>query len=268
MNTTIEMTTTAAAVVVARAELSALVEEVHALPADRFLGRTDCVAWTVRDVVAHLAGAADEAVHPAVQARHMLTARTRLRKLPLADALTAQQIADRSRRSAAEIVAELTRLTPKVPAARARVPGLVRRRKLPDPSALPGDDLGYLLDVIYTRDVWMHRIDISRATGRALSDSGVEELVVGQIVRDLQRGWAGPPVRLVLTGRVEGEWPLGGSPDGPEVTVDTVSLCRLLSGRSDETGLESGGEVRVEVGSAPSRDRTVTDQLRLHRILF
>ena len=26
--------------------------------------------------------------------------------------------------------------------------------------------LAYLMDIVYTRDVWMHRIDICRATGR------------------------------------------------------------------------------------------------------
>ena len=28
--------------------------------------------------------------------------------------------------------------------------------------------MGYLVDVILTRDTWMHRVDVSRATGRAL----------------------------------------------------------------------------------------------------
>ena len=30
-------------------------------------------------------------------------------------------------------------------------------------------NVGHLMDVIYTRDVFMHRIDISRAVGRELS---------------------------------------------------------------------------------------------------
>lgn len=261
MNATIAMTTTADAVGAARAELSALVEQVRALPADHLRRPTECVGWTVRDVLAHLTGAAQEAVHPSVQARHVLTARTRLRRLPLADALTSQQIADRSDQSDAEIITELEVLAPTVPAARARIPGLVRRQKLPDPAALPGDNLGYLLDVIYTRDIWMHRIDISRATGCVLPGSGVEGLVVGQVVRDLQRGWAGPPFQLVLTGLVEGQWPIGESNTGPTLTLDCVLLCRLLSGRSDETGLDTE--------AIPNHlDQRVTNHLRLHRILF
>lgn len=261
MNTTIEMTTPTDAVGVARAELSALVDQVYELTADDFRSPTECEGWTIRDVVAHLTGAADEAVHLRVQAKHMITAKTRLRKLPLVDALTTQQIADRSQKSDVDIVSELASLAPKVPAARARVPGLIRRQKFPDPAALPGDNLGYLLDVIYTRDVWMHRIDISRATSRPLPDSGVDDVVVGQIVRDLQRGWSGPSFGLQLTGRTEGEWPVGTPDAGPTVTVDTVVLCRLLSGRSDETGLGD----RAASGSP---DSSVTEWLRRHRIIF
>ncbi|WP_426594417.1 maleylpyruvate isomerase family mycothiol-dependent enzyme [Cellulomonas sp. McL0617] len=261
MSATVEMTSRADAVDAATAELSALIDDVRALTSEDFRSPTDCAGWTVRDVVAHLTGAADEAVHPMVLVRHMVTARTRLRGSALADALTAQQIADRAPTSDDEVVAELVALTPKAPAARARVPGLIRRRALPDPAALPGDTLGYLLDVTYTRDVWMHRVDIARATGRAMHDSGAEATIVGQLVRDLQRGWSGAPFRLVLTGRVEGTWRVGAADAAPTIAVDCVSLFRLLSGRSDETAL-------VDDDSTERQQATVARQLRDHRILF
>lgn len=261
MNATVEAITSPEAVAVAQAEISAFLEQVQALPPPELATPTDCAGWTVRDIVAHVTGSADEAVHPAVQARHMLVAKTRLRKLPLVDALSTQQLADRSQQSDAEVIAELAALAPRVPAARRRVPAVVRRLRLPDPAALPGDRLGYLLDVIYTRDVWMHRIDISRATRRALPTSGLESVVVGQVVRDLQRGWSGPPFRLVLTGHVAGEWPVGGPDIGPPITVDGVALCRLLSGRSDETGLDVGM-------TSDHLAQAVTERLRRHRILF
>jgi hypothetical protein len=137
------------------------------------------------------------------------------------------------------------------------MPGVIRHRRLPDPAAQHGDDLGYLLDVIYTRDIWMHRIDLSRATALPMPRSDGENVVVEQIVRDLQRGWSGPAFTLELTGRVPGRWAIGDPGHATAtITEDGVALCRLLAGRSDETllGPDTSGSIRA--------------QLRHHRILF
>lgn len=254
----IQQTSRTDAVEIARAELAALSSTVQGLGPGDFARSTDCEGWTVRDIVAHLTGALDEAVHPHVQARHMVMAKTRLRRVPVADALTHQQVADRAERSDSELARELAELAPRVPRARARVPQLLRKLPFPDPGALPGDNLGYLLDVIYSRDVWMHRIDISRAIARPMPHSDAEDAIVEQVVRDLQRGWSGPSFTLVLTGRVEGSWLVGNEGDEDQtVTEDCVALCRLLSGRSDETSLAAD----AAAGSAQA-------QLRHHRIVF
>ena len=124
--------------------------------------------------------------------------------------------------------------------------------------ALPGDKLAHLLDVIYPRDVWMHRIDIARATGCELVRSHAEPAIVAQVVRDLARAWRDPAFTLTLTGRVEGSWQVGTGEGGEgEVSVDAVALCRLLAGRSDET--------------APAYDGPAPDlvaRLRSSRVLF
>ena len=254
----VQQTNRTEAVEIARAELTALLDTVRGLAPDDFTRPTDCEGWTVRDIVAHLAGASDEAVHPHVQARHMVMAKTKLRTMPIADALTHQQVADRAKQSDADLVGELVKLSPRVPRGRARIPRLLRKLPFPDPGALPGDDLGYLLDVIYTRDIWMHRIDISRAIARPMQPSGVENAVVAQVVRDLQRGWSGPSFTLVLTGHVEGSWPVGNeSPSDETITEDCVALCRLLSGRSDETSLTGNADAK-----------SARAQLQHHRIVF
>ena len=53
---------------------------------------------------------------------------------------------------------------------RRRIPGFVRRMRLPEPQVVNGVpetwSLGYLTDVILTRDPWMHRLDLARATGQ------------------------------------------------------------------------------------------------------
>jgi hypothetical protein len=118
--------------------------------------------------------------------------------------------------------------------------------------------MGYLIDVIYARDVWMHRIDIARATGCPMPVSDAEPAIVAQVVRDLSRAWVGPPFALTLTGRVEGTWRVGdGTGDAGEATVDTIALCRLLSGRSDETRVSYDGP-----------DPGLVDRLRRTRVLF
>jgi hypothetical protein len=99
MSNLIEQTTPTDAVLVAEAELTILVDTVRGLRAEDFASPTDCVGWTVRDIVAHLTGAAEEAVHPTVMVRHLVKATTTLRRLPLADALTHVQVADRAGRA-------------------------------------------------------------------------------------------------------------------------------------------------------------------------
>src|SRR5262249_61529912 len=60
---------------------------------------------------------------------------------------------------------------PKAARARRRAPGFIRRRAMPDLQSVGGREeawtLGFLIDVILTRDPWMHRADIARATGRS-----------------------------------------------------------------------------------------------------
>jgi hypothetical protein len=59
--------------------------------------------------------------------------------------------------------------------------------------------LGYGTDVIFTRDAWMHRLDLARATGR---DPVLTADHDGIIVADVVAEWArrhGRPYRLELT---------------------------------------------------------------------
>ena len=123
---------------------------------------------------------------------------------------------------------------------------------------LPGATLGYLCDVIYTRDIWMHRVDISRATDTPMADSPAEREVVTQVVRDVARAWTAEPFTLELTGRVAGAWHVGsGEVDGPIVQLDAVDLCRALSGRAGHDPLPTAE-------AAPA----LRGQLLAMRILF
>jgi hypothetical protein len=95
--------------------------------------------------------------------------------------------------------------------------------------------LDYLTDRIYTRDVWMHRIDIARATDRPPVLTADHD---GRLVADVVAEWAGAhqqPFRLALTGPAGGTWSAGAG--GEQITLDAVEFCRIVSGRAPGTGL-------------------------------
>ena len=95
--------------------------------------------------------------------------------------------------------------------------------------------LGYLFDVILTRDTWMHRVDICRATGRPVELTAAHD---GRIVADIAVEWArrhGEPFRITLTGPAGGTYTSG--QNGDDITLDAVEFCRILSGRESGTGL-------------------------------
>lgn len=243
MNTVMTgLPTRAEARTAAEQEYAALLVMLQGLDQSLWSAPTECSPWTVRDMVAHLNGAAEEAARLSVQIRHLRGARARVGQMSFVDALNEQQLADRRGAVPADLLTELTTLAVKAPKARMRTPLFLRRRPLPEAAgALPGDPLAYLLDVIYTRDIWMHRIDIARATGCDLPDSGAEPLVVAQVVRDLARAWPAEPIVLTLRGGVGGTWPIGSVDeitDPARIELDTVAACRVWSGRSDETGLD------------------------------
>src|SRR2546430_1119880 len=80
--------------------------------------------------------------------------------------------------------------------------------------------LGSLMDVIHTRDCWMHRIDISRATGRDLVLTPEHD---GRFVADVVGEWArrhGEPFTLTLTGPAGGTYVAGDG--GGHIELDAV----------------------------------------------
>jgi hypothetical protein len=95
--------------------------------------------------------------------------------------------------------------------------------------------MGYLLDVILTRDPWMHRVDIARATGREIELTPEHDR---RIIADVIAEWArrhGTPFTLTLTGPAGGEYVAG--ENGEHITIDAVEFCRTLSGRATGIGL-------------------------------
>ncbi|GAD82673.1 maleylpyruvate isomerase family mycothiol-dependent enzyme [Nocardia asteroides] len=200
---------------------------------------TDCPEWTVRQMLSHVVGmAAMTASFPEMVRQQRAADRRCEPGQPRIDALTAHQVDLFGGRSPAELTALLAELGPRAAAARRRLPGLVRKLPMPGAERVNGVDerwtVGYLTEVILTRDPWMHRVDLSRATGRPLELSAEHD---GRIVDGVVREWAqrhGSPYRLTLHGPAGGSWAEG---DGPALELDAVEFCRILSGRASGTGL-------------------------------
>jgi uncharacterized protein (TIGR03083 family) len=198
---------------------------------------TECPGWDVRAMAAHALGMAEMAASPWESNRQTRLAR-RTGGVFL-DALTKLQVDERAGMTPAQIVDRFAARAAKAARGRRRTPALIRRRPLPIPQQVGGQDeqwtIGYLIDVILTRDPWMHRVDISRATGAPLVLSADHDAV---LVADVVAEWAarqGQPYRLRLTGPAGGQWESGG--EQPLVVMDAVEFCRAVSGRSPADGL-------------------------------
>jgi uncharacterized protein (TIGR03083 family) len=243
---------------VATAELEAELALLGSLDGRDWRRPTDCAGWDVHDLTAHLVGEYEEILRPWVLLRRLRKGHGRYPGLSRLDAHNQQQIDELGNRSGPGLIAELARLGPSAIRARRRLPGLLRglpvARLFPEEAQrMPDVGLGYLLDVILVRDVWMHRVDLARATGRPLVLEGHDREVVAQVVRDVSRSWEGPSLLLELTGPAGGRWLLGD--DGPVagVRADAVGYLRAVSGRDDRPTLEVDGDPAAAAAAAAVR---------------
>jgi uncharacterized protein (TIGR03083 family) len=205
---------------------------------------TECPGWDVAAMVGHLIGAAKNAASLREAMRQQRWAKSHADEFDgsTLDASTALQVRDHAHLSPEERLAALRDVVPAAVRTRMRLPRLVRRMTshLEESGSLaPGSPtsltFGELVDVILTRDVWMHRIDIARATDRSID---LDERTDGRIVEDVVVEWAGrhgQPFDLTLTGPAGGEFRQG---EGSEhLEYDPVEFCRILAGRAPARGL-------------------------------
>jgi uncharacterized protein (TIGR03083 family) len=202
---------------------------------------TDCVGWSVRDLGGHLVAAMRAAASFRELSSQQLEVvrRTRREGLAQVDAVTAVQI-DRARGLAAdELVAELQALVHAAGAGRGRMPGFVRRIRIPVDLGYAKErwSVGYLNDVILTRDTWLHRIDLHRALGTQPSLTAAHD---GRIIADIVADWAkrhGQTFTLELGGEAGGSFASSHTAPGELHELDAVEFCRIVSGRSAGEGL-------------------------------
>jgi uncharacterized protein (TIGR03083 family) len=216
------------------AELTAaLTPEEWALP-------TDCAAWDVRKIALHVLGSADAQASVsefAHQMRRGLPLNKQIDSHHWVDGLNELQIRERAQLSDAEIAAQLKEVGPRAVRGRWRTPLPMRFVPLPFGPPIGWQPLKYLLDVGFTRDIWCHRIDICRATGRPMQLTPDHD---GRLVADIVAEWAaihGQPFELVLDGPAGGTFAQGH--DGEHVDIDALDYIRTLTGRLPGTGVLS-----------------------------
>lgn len=197
--------------------------------------RTDCPEWDVRAMVAHLVGAAASNASGRELVRQARAARRVDRDGDFVDKVNEVQVRERADRTPEQLVADLADVAPRAVRGRRRVPRPLRAVPVPFGPPLGTRPLGYLTGCIYTRDAWMHRVDISRVTGRDLELTAAHD---GRIVADVVAEWAdrhGAAYRMRLTGPAGGTWERGAG--GEELELDAVEMLRVVSGRAPGSGL-------------------------------
>ena len=219
-------------------ELDRALEFLRTLDAEQWSIQTNCPDWDVRRMWLHVLGACEAGASMRENMHQMRAGRKRRKDLgvSLEAGLSAVQVAERESLSPPDLLERLERIAPKTIKRRSRTPHLVRAVKIGiDAPVVEKWALGYLIDVIYLRDAWMHRVDTARATGRDLDLTSEHD---GRIVADVVAEWArrhGQPFTLELTGVAGGVFTSGGG-DEPCV-IDAIEFCCLLAGRGKATGL-------------------------------
>ncbi len=226
------------------AENARLLALLRGLTEEQWQAPTDCAGWSVRDVVVHLIASAQAQASVLEFGRQVVTGRRLTAQAGggrhWVDGLNEAQLRSRKDWTAATLPDRWERHGARALAARRRMPAPVRA--LP---VLPlGTGLGvhvgwqplrYLFDMGFTRDAWVHRIDIARAAGIAPELTAEHD---GRIVADILAEWSrrhGQPYTLTLRGPAGGDFT--GGHGGEEQAVNAVEFVRILSGRAEGAGV-------------------------------
>lgn len=223
-----------------------LFDLLETLSPDDWAAPTDCDGWRVGDMVRHLLGAAKANAAVRENVRQQLWGVRHRRQYGgnALDAVNALQITDHAGLDATQLLRALRDTAPVAVTARMRTPAPIRAVTVPlaaggsTATGMPRSvNLGHLADVVYTRDVWMHTIDITRAVDRPMNVAdGVNRRIVADVVAEWV-GRHGQPVDIILTGPAGGHYRSGDLAGGSSIEYDAIEFCRVLSGRVAGEGL-------------------------------
>ncbi|SDP14672.1 TIGR03083 family protein [Nakamurella panacisegetis] len=224
-------------------ENARLLAQIRGLTIAQWNAPTDCPGWRVRDVVVHLIASAQAQANPIEFLRQVIGGRPLTEQIGghhWVDGLNEAQLRARTDWKTSALPDLWQRHSAAALRARTRMPAPIRALPvLPIGTGL-GVHIGwqplrYLFDMGFTRDVWMHRIDIARAAGIEPDLTAEHD---GRIVADILAEWSrhhGEPYTLTLTGPAGGTFHAGVA--GDTRTVDAIEFARILSGRAAGAGI-------------------------------
>jgi len=228
------------AMALADAEYARFLELLRSLDDADWATPTVCDGWDVRAVALHVLGAAEGCASMREMA-HQMRHGGKLAKERGYDhfvhGVNEVQIAERAELAPPQVVERFARVAPRAVRGRRRLPRPARRIPVGFPEPLGKRSLAYLYDLVYTRDVWMHRVDIARAVGREPRLTAEHD---GRLMADMVVDWAtthGHAFHLELTGPAGGVFEQGTG--GESTTLDAVDWIWTVSGRAAGTGLLS-----------------------------
>ncbi|MBW6472327.1 MAG: maleylpyruvate isomerase family mycothiol-dependent enzyme [Anaerolineaceae bacterium] len=212
---------------------------------------TACTAWTVKDMLAHQAGGYASGASYREMIRQY-SARVKPGQLP-EDAVNDLQVGERKDTTPEEVIAELRQVAPK--AMHNWAYGFKPVKLISIPHPVSGKlSLRHLMWVIHSRDTWMHRLDICRATGNhfeqtAEHDGRIAALVMLDVARQLSKKLDGKAIGFELTGLAGGKWQVGSGNEVARLRMDVLDFNIFVSGRfSYEEGLtraELSGDTKL-----------------------
>jgi uncharacterized protein (TIGR03083 family) len=218
----------------AATQATRFVDLLTGLHEDEWERPTACAPWTVKDVAAHVLGWAEALTSPLEYLRQLRHARARRADFDgnSLDATNEVQVDARRHTPPDEIVDSLARIMPRFHA--------LRRWSGPPLKAVPYREgfsgrwvtLGYVVDVVLTRDHFMHRSDICSAVGKSFFADDAEKSIVHDVVREWAHR-ARPDLRLELKGPTGGSF-VAGSGEAGTVAADGIEFARAVAGRATE----------------------------------
>lgn len=221
---------------------ASMVAVLRDLSDDEWTRVTRCAPWTVKDVVAHLVGWG-EALTSMKEMRSQV-ARALKRSKEFGNPTDAQnniQVEDRAHLGGTELTDRLEMLVPKESIVRRRFGTALRYLPLYS-SYLGGLFMaGYLFNVIFLRDMLIHRLDICEATDRDPDIGNADERVIADMLKDWAR-------RRNANVQIEANrWMYVAGPGTNTIAAPVHHVIDALSGRRDPGTLEiSGDRSRVE----------------------
>ncbi|MBX2998093.1 MAG: maleylpyruvate isomerase family mycothiol-dependent enzyme [Caldilineaceae bacterium] len=206
---------------------------VESLAADDWMRPTACTEWNVRDMIAHQVGgyASGTGYREMLRQYSVFPKNGQL----IEDTINQRQIQKWGSKSPADLIAELRQIGPIAARKWAYEFRLIKPIFVFHP--IGGRlSMRHLMWVIHSRDTWMHRLDICRATGLPFQqtpehDGRIVALVMRDVARCLHGKLSEQAVIFDLGGIAGGVWKVGNGEAAATIQMDALDFNILASGR-------------------------------------